>query len=282
MRDFNDRVVVVTAAGSGIGRATAKAFAQAGARVHLVDVVPDRVAEATTELTAAGRRATGHVVDCTSSEAVAELAAEVVAAEGRVDVLQNGVGALLAAPAEELSAADWHRHIDLNIGSVVNGIAAFLPVMLEGRGRSHIVNIASVAGLVGFPYTAPYCATKFAIVGLSEALSFELAGRGIGVTAVCPGMVRSNLVADGQLRLPGPWPALFDWAYAHLAADPERVAQAVLRAVARNESLVTPAPLLPLLWRLKRLGGPQFLRGAREATRLAQWLGSLRTRPKES
>ncbi len=282
MKSFRDRVVVVTAAGSGIGRATATAFAQAGSRVHLVDIAAQRLAEATSELTAAGHRATGHVVDCTQSAELANLATEIMGAEGRVDILQNGVGALLAAPAERISAQDWHHAIDLNIGSVVNGIAAFLPVMLEGRKRSHIVNIASVAGLVGFPYTAPYSATKFAIVGLSEALSFELAGRGVGVTAVCPGMVRSNLVTDGQVRLPGPWPALFDWAYAHLAADPDRVAQSVLRAVARNESLVTPAPLLPLLWRLKRLGGPRFLQGAREATRLAQWLGSLGPPPKGS
>ena len=273
---FAGQIVVVTAAGSGIGRATAQAFGRAGARVHLVDVAPQRVTEASAELVAAGHSASPHVVDCTDADQVASLAAKIFHDEGRVDVLQNGVGALLAAPAETLSAQDWHRAIDTNIGSVINGIAAFLPAMLEQGGGGHIVNVASVAGLVGFPYVAPYCATKFALVGLSEALALELAGR-VGVTAVCPGMVRSNLVADGQLRLPGRWAELFDWAFANLAADPDRVARAILRAVARNDSLVTPAPLLPQLWRLKRLAGPGFSRGAQGATRLARWLGSLTT-----
>jgi short-subunit dehydrogenase len=165
--------------------------------------------------------------------------------------------------------------------SAVHGTQLFLPRMLAQGGGAHIVNIASVAGLVAFPYTAPYSATKFALVGMSQALSCELWGSGISVTVVCPGMVRSRLVTDGTLRLPDPWPRIFDRAYATLADDPDRIARAILRAVERDQPLVVPATLLPQLWRLERLGGGAFHRGARQLTRalrgLGGWMAARRT-----
>jgi NAD(P)-dependent dehydrogenase (short-subunit alcohol dehydrogenase family) len=274
VKRFRDKVVVITGGGSGIGRSTAAAFAAEGARVHVVDVSGERVDQVCGELAGLGGRVEGHVLDCADAEAMAQLARDIYQREGRVDVLQNGVGILVAAPAGELSRADWQRAIDVNLGSVVNGIHAFLPWMQRRGGRAHIVNIASVAGLVAFPYTAPYTATKFAIVGLSESLAYELAGSGIGVTVVCPGMVRSNLVRDGLLELPDPWPRVFERAYATIADHPDRIAKAILKAVRRNQTLVVPATLLPQLWRLERLGGARFHDGARRLTQGLKWLGT--------
>jgi NAD(P)-dependent dehydrogenase (short-subunit alcohol dehydrogenase family) len=279
VKSLRGKVVVITGAGSGIGRATALAFAEHGSIVHVVDVVPDRVRDVCGEISkqghqAEGHQAQGHVVDCADADAVADLAARIEAQHGRVDVLQNGVGILVAAPVGELSREDWRRAIGVNLGSVINGVSGFLPGMLRRNQRAHIVNIASVAGLVAFPYTAPYSTSKFAIVGLSEALAYELGGTPVGVTVVCPGMVRSNLVTDGLMKLPPPWPRVFDRAYAAMADDPTRIARAVVRAVQRNEPMVVPATLLPQLWYLERLGGKRFHRGARALTHMLRTAGS--------
>jgi len=269
---LDDKVVVVTGAGSGIGRASAQQYARNGARVHVVDIAGERVSEVCEQLAADGHIATGHTLDCADGEAVGELARRVLEAEGRVHVLQNTVGVLVAAPTEELRLEDWRRAIDINLGSVVNGVHAFLPSMVE-RGEGHIVNVSSLAGLVGFPYTVPYSTTKFAIVGLSEALALEMAGRGVGVTVVCPGMVRSNLIADGTLRLPGRWPEIFDRAYAAFAPDPERLAKKIVRAVRRKQTLIAPSLLLGQLWWLKRLTGSSYHRGAASAAIGLRWVG---------
>ena len=276
MRSFQGAVAVVTGAGSGIGRSTALALGRRGARVHVVDRDGDRANAVCREL---GDSGSAHPIDCTDADAMAALVEAVYAQDGRVDLLQNGVGVLVAAPVTELTIADWRRVMDVNLMSAVHGTQLFLPRMLaQGRGplggKGQIVNIASIAGLVAFPYTAPYSASKFALVGMSQALSCELAGTGIGVTVVCPGMVRSRLIADGTLRLPDPWPRIFDRAYATIAEDPDRIARAILRAVERDQPLVVPALLLPQLWRLERLGGGAFHRGARQLTRSLRGLGS--------
>lgn len=264
---FKDKVVVITGAGSGIGRAAALAYAGAGARVHLVDIHQQRVEQVAQEARELGAAAVPHAVDCTSAAAVEQLAAAVNASEGRVDVLQNGVGALVAAAVEELTLDDWQRSVQVNLWSVIHGVQAFLPRMLAQGGRSHIVNIASVAGLVGFPYTAAYSTMKFAVVGLSEVLSAELYSKGITVTVVCPGMVQSNLIADGVLRLPGRWPQIVDRAYASFATRPEWLARQILTAVERRRAVVVPSLALAQLWRVKRWSGRLYDELARELTR---------------
>ncbi len=275
MKTLRGKVVVVTGAGSGIGRASAHAYAQAGARVHLVDIRGDRLDEVKQELDPAGI-AGSHTVDCANGDAMEELARRIYAQDGRVDLLQNGVGVLVAAPVEQLDEADWQRVIQVNLWSVIHGVRVFIPRMLRQGGSTHLVNIASVAGLVGFPFTAPYSATKFAIVGLSEALSAELHARDITVTVVCPGMVRSHLIDDGLLKLPGVWPKMFSWAYEHLAPRPEGVAKQIISAVRHRRTLVVPAPALSQLWYLKRWGGGFYNQLARELTRGLVKLGSSR------
>ena len=260
MKNFADRVIVITGAGSGIGLATALAFAKNGARLHMVDIHAERVQGAAAEaLDAGAHAATAHTVDCTDARQVDDLARRIFSCEGRVDVLQNGVGALVAGAVERLSLADWQRAVDLNLWSVIHGVRAFVPPMLEQPGGrpGHVVNVASFAGLMGFPFTAPYSACKFAVVGLSEVLSAELCGR-LHVTAVCPGAVRTNLVNDGLLRLPGDWNAPFERAFQKYAASPEHVGEQILRAVRRRRRVVVPSLLLTQLWRVKRWSGDLF------------------------
>jgi NAD(P)-dependent dehydrogenase (short-subunit alcohol dehydrogenase family) len=248
MRNFKDKVVVIVGAGGGIGRAVARAFAKEGARLHLVDIDADAVKSAADQLGAAA-----HVVDCTKVKAMQSLAGEIFSTEGRVDVLINNAGVVCGGPVEEIPLKDWRWAIDTNLWGVVHGVRAFVPNMLAQGGQSHIVNTASMAGLVPFPYVAPYVASKFAVAGLSEALDCELAPQGIRVTALCPGAVKTNVLRHGRLKLPGTWTQRISKLLDHRGATPEQAAKDVLSAVRRKRTLqISGATTMLPLWILKR------------------------------
>ena len=265
-RFFEDRICVVTGAGSGIGRATALALARERARVHLVDIRGDRVEAATAE---AGAGATGHVVDCSDPDAVDALARDVYAAEGRVDLLQNGAGVVVAAPLERIPLEDWRWIVDHNLWSVIHCVRAFVPRILEQGGRrGHVINIASAAGLVGFPLCTAYSGTKAAVVGLSEALGAEVHAKGVSVHCVCPGMVRSNLLADGRLALPGAWGERLRWIHDHLGPRPEATVREIFAAVRHDRPLVAPSAEFQGAWLLKRASVGAYNRVVRQLMRL--------------
>jgi NAD(P)-dependent dehydrogenase (short-subunit alcohol dehydrogenase family) len=267
--DFQNKIVLVTGAGSGIGRATALAFSAEGARVHLVDVREDRLAEVQAHLRALGRASVAHGVDCTDPQAVERLASEIYAAEGRLDILHNNVGVVSAGPVEQTSLEDWRWVLDHNLWTVIFAIHAFVPRMIAQGGGGHIVNTASMAGLVGLPFVAPYCASKFAVVGLSEALAAELAVHGIGVTAVCPGAVRTNLMETARLRLPGDWTSKVEQLLGRRGTDPEALASDILDAVRSKRVLQVSAGDMAPLWVVKRTSLSLYHHLTRLITRLA-------------
>jgi NAD(P)-dependent dehydrogenase (short-subunit alcohol dehydrogenase family) len=256
---FRDQVVVVTGAASGIGRATALGFAREGARLHLVDRCAAPLHETGEAIRAAGGQASEHVVDCADPAAMQALAERVLGADGRVDVLFNNAGVMTAGPFERIPLEEWQRVMGVNFWGVLHGVRAFLPAMIARRS-GHIVNTSSMAGLVGLPEVSPYLASKHAVVGLTAGLVAELGAHGIGVTLLCPGATRTNIMHSGPMDLPGKATPLLQQALARWAPRPERLADKVLDAVASKRPLVaTGFDMLPLWW-LSRLAPGLYLR----------------------
>jgi NAD(P)-dependent dehydrogenase (short-subunit alcohol dehydrogenase family) len=254
MEDLAGRIAVITGAGSGIGRATALRLGREGAKLHLADIDADAVDAVRAEVERLGGTATAHAVDCSDPAAVEALADAVYAQDGRVDVLHNNAGIGHGGDVELTSVEDWQRVIGVNLLGVAYGIAAFVPRMLEAGGPAAIVNTASLAGLVAAPRMAPYSASKFGVVGMSEALDSELRDRGIRVTALCPGIINTPIVSTSLLRgeVEERREEIVEM-YRKRGAPPEAVAEAVVAAI-RRPRLVQPVPAGPVraIWLLKR------------------------------
>jgi NAD(P)-dependent dehydrogenase (short-subunit alcohol dehydrogenase family) len=241
--EVDGKVVVITGGASGIGRGTALAMARQGAVVVIADVNDERLEETRAAIAAVGGRVLAMHCDVSRDADVDRLAAVVLAEMGQVDILMNNAGVVLCGALEEIPIADWEWQFGINVLGVVRGIRAFLPHMVA-RGSGYIVNTGSVAGLLALTGAgAPYIASKFAVVGLSEALALYAGPHGIGVSVLCSGAVETNLSENG--RVVGMTPA-------SLAADnaastailgvapttPDRIGQLVVDAVRENRFLI--------------------------------------------
>jgi NAD(P)-dependent dehydrogenase (short-subunit alcohol dehydrogenase family) len=230
MEDLTDRVAVITGGGSGIGRATALALANAGVRVAVTDINAERADKVAGEIVAAGGAAFGRPCDVSSDSDMVSLRQAALAEFGRVDVVMNNVGLLVAGLPENIPIAAWQRLIDVNLLSVARSISLFLPDLLA-QGSGHIVNTASTAGLYAYSFERlPYSATKGAIVSLSEALALYARPKGVGVTVLCPGPVATNIAE--QIEIYGELEALRGPGLPVL--DPAVVGDQVVDAIRRN------------------------------------------------
>ncbi len=190
-----DKVVVVTGAGSGIGRATALAFAREGARIAACDVDQGRLDTLATEL--GDRALIVRKVDVSDRAQMSALADAVHAAVPAADVVVNNAGVAVGGTFLDTSLDDWDWLLGVNLRGVIHGCHFFARKMVERR-TGHIVNLSSILGIFPAPNVTAYVASKFAVLGLSQSLRAELAPH-IGVTAICPGMIDTAIVSDGRM-----------------------------------------------------------------------------------
>jgi NAD(P)-dependent dehydrogenase (short-subunit alcohol dehydrogenase family) len=203
MRELRGKVVVVTGGASGIGRALAERFAAEGAKVALADVEPGALDEAAAALRGRGTAVLAVPTDVSKAEQVQALCDRTVAEFGRVDVVCNNAGVAVSGPTWEHTLADWEWVLGVNLWGVIHGVRTFVPVMLRQGGEGHIVNTASVAGLISNPFMSIYNVTKHGVVTLSETLHKELGmlGAPIKVSVLCPGFVQTRIL-DAERNRP--------------------------------------------------------------------------------
>jgi NAD(P)-dependent dehydrogenase (short-subunit alcohol dehydrogenase family) len=227
-----DKVAVVTGAGSGIGKGAALAFAKAGLRVIVADIDLSAAEEVAAAARGLGAAASGVGCDVASLESFVSLRDAVMDRFGRVDVVMNNAGVILSGLPEQIPLSEWERVLNVNLMSIVRSNHVFLPLLLQ-QGSGHIVNTSSFAGLYTYSFDRlPYAASKAAIVQISEGLALYLRPQGIGVTCLCPGPVRTNIMKSNRawstgLDTRGPGPEF-------RMLEPDEVGEMVVDAVRRN------------------------------------------------
>jgi len=202
MRDLTGRVAVITGATGGLGSALARRFASAKMKLVLADLDADALAHAVSDLGRGGTAAIGVRTDVRKAADVEALAARTLEAFGAVHLLCNNAGVAPVGTAWESTTADWEWVLGVNLWGVIHGVRIFTPIMLAQGDEGHIVNTASVAGLIAPPGMAAYNVSKHAVVALTESLRHDLVARGtkIGCTVVCPAYFPSGIANSEQTR----------------------------------------------------------------------------------
>lgn len=252
MEELTGKVAVVTGAASGIGRALAERWAAEGMRVVMADVEKEPLAEAAEALRDKGSEVLAVPTDVSDATQVDALAEAAVDAFGGVHLLCNNAGVGAGGPVTDLRIDDWEWVLGVNLWGVIHGLLAFLPGMRASGEEGHIVNTASVAGLLGAPWMAAYAASKHAVVGISECLHYELASSRVGVSVLCPAWVNTNIATSYRNRpahLGGDRPENEGGPMTEVLAQllagglaPETVADHVVEAVRRRRFWVLTHP----------------------------------------
>ena len=254
VNNLQDALVLVTGAGSGIGRATALAFAAEGARVMAADI---NLASAEKTAADCSERAGGAeplLLDVADWDAVVDVAEKVRADHGALDVLVNNAGVGMSGRLTDMSVEDWRWIRSINLDGVVHGCRAFGPAMVE-RGAGHVVNVSSGLGYTQTGTEIAYCTTKAAVLAFSRCLQADWSSRGVGVSAICPGVINTPIL--GASRFLGTQDSATtrrraEWIFGK-GHKPESVAQAIVGAVLRNRPVVAVGWEAKLGWAAHRL-----------------------------
>ncbi len=254
IRVFDGAVAVVTGAASGIGRALAEALARRGAAIVLGDLQTELAEEVASGIRSLGGEAKAEELDVANYSNVEWLVRQAVDDHGRLDFMFNNAGIGVLGGIDHYQLEDWYRVLDVNLRGVVHGIHAAYPVMCE-QGFGHIANTASMAGLVPMPMTVGYTATKHAVIGLSTALRTEAAAKGVRVSAICPGVIRTPILTGGRYgSLKGIPPEFLHRFIERMKPMPaDRFAERVLGQLAVNRAIIIVPGRWRLIWWLQRL-----------------------------
>ena len=253
------KTVVITGAGSGLGRAMALAWAREGFKVGITDINMDGARETLDMVRRAGSDGEAMLCDVRSAEDVQAVADHFFEAWGKVGILVNNAGVADVGFVGDIPLENWERTINTSLWGVTYGCHAFIPGM-KAQGAGHIVNTASAGGLMNMPEMGPYNVVKAGIISLSETLRVELASHGIGVTVLCPSFIRTNLC--DTVTCTDQWQAdIVDALFRYARVTPEEVADCTLKAVKKKRMYVVPQFTPKWGWRLKRLNPGAFTAG---------------------
>lgn len=257
LMNFKNKNAVVTGAGSGIGRELALQLAGRGANVFITDIVSQRVDQVVAEIKARGVKAAGCRVDHSNVDDVEKFAGEYFSQWGHVDILCCNAGIGVGSNFRELTLKDWEWVMGINLWGAVYMLHYFAPNMIERRSGSILIT-ASGAGLIGLPGMAPYCTSKFAMVGLAESLRGELHKYNIKVSALCPGIINTNIIKDGKIlftdKSGGTKQSVVEKFYKTFGVSPAVVARQGISALRRDTGIkVSPGLQMWPVYFLKRL-----------------------------
>lgn len=248
MRTIRGKKALVTGAASGLGRAIAVELAAAGADLYLLDIDQEGLGQVVDQIRAMGVEALGARCDVARPAEITASIQRLLADWGGLDILVNNAGVAYYGPTLNMTPAQWDWVLAVNLHAPIRFTQQLLPVLLD-RPEGHIVNMASITGLVAGGRFCAYHVSKFGLVGFSEAIRAEFGRHGLGVTALCPGPVRTNLyraTPSGHKHKPTPEPP------AWICTTPQRVARKAIRAIRRDQRLVLVSPLAYALYYTKR------------------------------
>ncbi|NPV58922.1 MAG: SDR family oxidoreductase [Actinobacteria bacterium] len=257
--EIRGKKALVTGAASGIGRATALAMAERGARLFITDIDSQGLEETRREIEARG----GEVclcrpLDVSDYEAMRNLAEEIHAGFGPLDILANIAGVALFSQVEDMTHEQWRRVVDVNLWGPYHAIECFVPEMVRAGRGGHVLTVSSTAGIIGLPWHVVYAGTKHALVGSSEVLRYDLRKHGIGVSVILPGAVNTGLVRTTVINADEDACDRGRRIFARHAIPPERVARFIVDAIEKNRFMVITNPDIKLLYFLKRFFPPAY------------------------
>ena len=274
--EFDGSVAVVTGAASGIGRASALAFAREGADVVVSDINDEDGRSVAAEIEALGRRALYIHTDVARREEVEALVEASIDWRGHCDLFHSNAGIGMGGAPQAIPVEEWERVLDINLHSHIWTIRKLLPHMLE-RGSGHLVHTASSAGTIGFAMLIPYCVTKFGVVGLCESIASYVHERGIGVSVVCPLLVSTNIFErswnypeEGVAPIDEQFQEQVRRIFKEAGMPPEQVADEIVRCVKENHLYVFPHPELKDMIDAKWADPDAFVRNAAAQWRMQQ------------
>lgn len=274
--DLQGKVVLVTGAAHGIGRATAHAFADRGAVLALADIEEGPLEKVRAEIEEKGGGASSMRVDVSSEDEVTKMIDDTITEAGALDVFVLNAGVSVSGPPEAMPLEDWRWVVDVNLWAHIYGIRAALPYFKE-RGSGHLVHVASAGGILGTPGLAAYCTTKFAVFGLAESLAVSLHDSGVGVSVVCPLWVATEIAGRGRITV-DPNLGLDQESVRELGVQflkssglpPEKVGSAIVEAVEEGRFLVLPHPEVLQYAQIKWSDPERYIERAAQAQSIQQ------------
>ena len=253
MEVYRNKVAVITGAASGIGKCLGEQLAALGAHVELSDINPAGIDIAVSEIQSSGGSVSGKVLDVTDYEAFKAYIDQIVATRGRIDYMFNNAGIAIAVEFQDMNLEDWNKVIDINLNGVFHGsILAYRQMVKQGFG--HIVNLSSIEGLIPFPTTGSYVATKYAVLGFTQGMWVEGRSLGVKTHAVCPGYIKTNIFDAAKMvninrdKIMDQYKLL-----EKMGITADKCAKVILKGVARDKPIIPVTTLAHVIWRMARL-----------------------------